>query len=456
MSKAKYEIDMCNGPLTGKILLFSLPLMATGILQLLFNAADLIVVGKFVSSDAMAAVGSNGSIINLLVNLFVGMSIGASAVVARHYGAQEEQEVSETVHTAMVLSLISGVVVMIAGFFLARPILQMMATPDDVLELATVYLKIYFLGMPGCMVYNFGAAILRGVGDTRRPLIYLTISGIVNVLLNLLLVIDFHMSVAGVAIATITSEYISAGLVLFCMFRTNGCYQLVRKELRIHKDKLVHILRIGVPAGLQGAIFSISNVLIQSSVNSFGKIAMAGNAAAVSIEGFVYTCINSMSQAALTFTSQNVGARKWQRLRYITMICVILVVGIGGLLGFAGWFFGHPLLRIYSGESEVIAMGMIRLMIVCLSYPLDGIMDVMADIIRGLGSSLLPMFVTLIGACGFRIVWIYTIFAWNHQLEVLYLSYPITWILTSIAHFVCYFIVKKRLLRREMALTPSE
>lgn len=443
---------MCSGPLTGKVLLFSLPLMASGILQLLFNAVGLVVVGKFVGSDAMAAVGSNGSIINLLVNLFVGMSIGASAVVARHYGAQSEQDVSETVHTAMVLSLISGILVMLVGFFLAEPILRLMGTPDSVLAMAAVYLKIYFLGMPGSMIYNFGAAILRGVGDTRRPLIYLTISGIINVILNLVLVVDFHLGVAGAAIATIVSEYISAGLVLFCMFRTNGCYQIIRKELCIHRDKLIDILRIGVPAGLQGAIFSISNVLIQSSINAFGDITMAGNAAAVSIEGFVYTCINSMAQAALTFTSQNVGARKWERLRSITIVCVGLVVGVGLLLGFAGWIFGRPLLGIYSSDEAVISMGMIRLSIVCASYALDGIMDVVADIVRGLGNSMLPMFVTLIGACGFRIVWIYTIFAWNHQLQVLYLSYPITWIITSITHVICYIIVKKRLLRREQAV----
>ena len=449
MTKAKYEIDMCSGPLPGKILLFALPLMATGVLQLLFNAADVIVVGHYAGGDALAAVGSNGAIINLIVNVFIGLSIGASAVVAKYYGAQEEQEVSETTHTAMLLSFFSGIFVMVLGYFLATPILRWMDTPPEVLSLASLYLKIYFLGMPGCMVYNFGAAVLRGIGDTRRPLIYLFLSGIVNVILNLILVIQFQMSVAGVAIATVVSQYLSAGLVLWCMFRTNGCYQLIRHEFKIHKDKLMMILKIGIPAGVQGAIFSISNILIQSSVNSFGSIAMAGNAAAVSIEGFVYTCMNSVAQAALTFTSQNVGAHKWARLRGITLICLGIVIVVGQGLGLLAFYFGQPLLAIYApGQPDIIAMGMVRLSFVAATYALDGIMDLLAGIVRGMGSSLAPMFVTLIGACGLRIVWIYTIFQWHHDLGTLYLSYPISWIVTSLAHLVCYFVVKNRLLKK--------
>lgn len=456
MTKARYEIDMCSGPLPGKIMLFSLPLMATGVLQLLFNAADIIVVGKYAGGDALAAVGSNGAIINLLVNVFMGLSIGASAVVAKYYGAQAEQEVSETTHTAMLISFYCGFVVMAIGYFCATPILRWMDTPGDVLELASLYLKIYFLGMPGCMVYNFGAAVLRGIGDTRRPLIYLLISGIVNVALNLVLVVGFSMSVSGVAIATVVSQYLSAGLVLWCMFRTNGCYQLVRGEFAIHRDKLMAIMKIGVPAGLQGAIFSISNVLIQSAVNSFDSIAMAGNAAAANIEGFVFTCMNSVAQASLTFTSQNVGAGNWKRLRGVTLCCLALVTVVGQGLGMLAYYFGQPLLSIYSDDSAIIAMGMIRLGCIAVTYSLDGIMGVLAAIVRGMGNSLAPMFVTLIGACGLRVLWIYTVFAWNPDLKILYLSYPITWIISSMAHMVCYFITKKRLLRRAAITVKSE
>ena len=438
---------MCTGSLPQKILLFSLPLMATGMLQLLFNAADIIVVGRYVGSHALAAVGSNGSIINLIVNLFMGISIGGSAVIAQHYGAGQYQDVSEATHTCMLVGLISGFFVMAVGLVCTPAILRLMDTPDDVLPLAILYLRIYFLGMPGSMLYNFGAAVLRGVGDTRRPLIFLFFAGVVNVALNLLLVIQYNMSVAGVGIATVVSQYISAALVLWCMLKTDGCYHIEKKALRIHRDKLIRILKIGIPAGLQGAIFSISNVLIQSSINSFGSIAMAGNAAAVNIEGFVFTSCNSVAQASLTFTSQNLGAGQYRRLRGITIWCLVLGILLSEALGFIAYGLGHPLLSFYNKDSEVIAMGMIRMMIVGTTYGLDAIMDIMADIIRGLGSSVMPMVVTLIGACGFRVVWIYTIFAAYHDLRVLYISYPISWILTSIAHIICYFIVKRRRLR---------
>lgn len=451
MAAKRYEIDMCTGSLPGKILLFSLPLIATGILQLLFNATDIIVVGKYVGSNALAAVGSNGSIINLLVNVFMGISVGGSALVAKYYGAQQYHDVSETTHTAMLLGVISGFFVMFLGLFLAKPMLVWMGTPEEVLPLSVLYLRIYFLGMPGSLVYNFGAAILRGVGDTRRPLIFLTLSGIINVGLNLLLVIVFDMSVAGVAIATIVSQYISAGLVLFCMFHTNGCYQLVLGEFRIQRDKMWTILKIGIPAGLQGAIFSISNVLIQSSINSFGEITMAGNAAAVNIEGFVFTCINSLSQASLTFTSQHIGARSYRRLRSVTLWCLLLVVLMGQGFGMLVYHFGTPLLHIYDSNPEVIAMGLVRLSFVAATYGLDGIMDVFAGVIRGMGSSVTPMVVTLIGACGFRILWIYTVFARYHDLRVLYASYPISWALTTLTHIVCYLIIKRRLLRKAAA-----
>lgn len=454
-ARHKYEIDMCTGSLPQKILLFSLPLMATGMLQLLFNAADIIVVGRYVGSHALAAVGSNGSIINLIVNLFMGISIGGSAVIAQHYGAAQYEDVSEATHTCMLVGLISGFFVMVVGVACTPAILRLMDTPDDVLPLAILYLRIYFLGMPGSMLYNFGAAVLRGVGDTRRPLIFLFFAGIVNVGLNLLLVIQFNLSVAGVGIATVVSQYISAALVLWCMLKTDGCYHIVLKELRIHRDKLIRILKIGIPAGLQGAIFSISNVLIQSSINSFGSTAMAGNAAAVNIEGFVFTSCNSVAQASLTFTSQNLGAGQYKRLRGITLWCLALGILLSEVLGFIAYGFGNSLLAFYNKDSEVIAMGMIRMMIVGTTYGLDAIMDIMADIIRGMGSSVMPMIVTLIGACGFRVVWIYTIFATHHDLRVLYISYPISWILTSLTHIICYFIVKRRRLSGLTEGVPS-
>ena len=305
------------------------------------------------------------------------------------------------------------------------------------------------------MLYNFFAAVVRGVGDTRRPLIFLFFAGIVNVGLNLLLVIQFNLSVAGVGIATVVSQYISAALVLWCMLKTDGCYHIVLKELRIHRDKLIRILKIGIPAGLQGAIFSISNVLIQSSINSFGSTAMAGNAAAVNIEGFVFTSCNSVAQASLTFTSQNLGAGQYKRLRGITLWCLALGILLSEILGFIAYGFGNSLLAFYNKDSEVIAMGMIRMMIVGTTYGLDAIMDIMADIIRGMGSSVMPMIVTLIGACGFRVVWIYTIFATHHDLRVLYISYPISWILTSLTHIICYFIVTRRRLSGLTEGVPS-
>ena len=454
-ARHKYEIDMCTGSLPEKILLFSLPLMATGMLQLLFNAADIIVVGRYVGSHALAAVGSNGSIINLIVNLFMGISIGGSAVIAQHYGAGQYEDVSEATHTCMLVGLISGFVVMFIGVCFTPAILRLMDTPEDVLPLAVLYLRIYFLGMPGSMLYNFGAAVLRGVGDTRRPLLFLFFAGIINVGLNLLLVIQFNLSVAGVGIATVVSQYISAGLVLWCMLKTDGCYHIVPRQLRLHRDKFIRILKIGVPAGLQGAIFSISNVLIQSSINSFGSNVMAGNAAAVNIEGFVFTSCNSVAQASLTFTSQNLGAGLYKRLRGITIWCLVLGVLLAEITGFIAYGFGTPLLSFYNKDAEVISMGLIRLMLVGTTYGLDAIMDVLADIIRGMGSSVLPMIVTLIGACGFRIVWIYTVFAAHHDLRVLYISYPISWILTSLTHLVCYFIVKRRRLRGVTEGVPS-
>lgn len=446
--RRSFEIDMCNGPLLGKILLFSVPLMLSGILQLLFNAADIVVVGRFAGNEALAAVGSTGSLNNLIVNVFMGLSIGTSIMVARYYGAQDWKSIREIVHTSMLVSFICGVALIFIGIFLAAPLLELMGTPPECLDQAVLYMRIIFIGMPAQMVYNFGAAILRAVGDTRRPLLFLLAAGIVNVLLNLFFVIVFHMDTAGVALATIISQSISAVLVVLCLMRSHTPYRLRFRRLRVRKAQLLQIIRVGLPAGTQGAVFSVSNVLIQSSINSFGSLAVGGNTAASNIEGFVYTSMNSLYQASLSFTSQNVGAGKLQRVVPILLRClgVVLTVGVG-LSGLA-LLFNHQLLGIYSSDQEVIRYGLGRLEVVCATYFLCGMMDVVCGSVRGLGSSVVPTIVSLTGACGLRILWIYTIFAENRTLFFLYLSYPITWVITFSAHLVCFFIFLHRRKKR--------
>lgn len=444
----KYEIDMCNGPLLGKILIFSLPLMLSGILQLLFNAADIVVVGRFAGNDALAAVGSTSSLINLLVNVFIGLSVGTNVLVARYYGAGQKRELNEMVHTAVTTALVSGCILIFMGFFLAAPALHMMGTPDNVIDAAVVYMRIYFAGMPVMMAYNFGSAILRAVGDTKRPLYYLLIAGVVNVVLNLIFVIVFSMGVAGVALATVISQVISALLVIRCLIRTDSAYRLVLREMRIVPDKLVKMVQIGVPAGIQGALFSLSNVLIQSSVNSFGSIAMAGNTAASNIEGFVYTSMNSFHQTAISFTGQNYGAQKFKRIGKILLICQGLVIAVGVILGNAAYFFSGGLLQLYSTDPEVIKFGVLRLGIICTTYCLCGMMDVMVGSLRGMGYSVMPMLVSLTGACGLRILWIATVFQKIHTLPCLYWSYPISWGLTFAVHLICFAVVYRRMNRR--------
>ncbi len=445
---------MCNGPIFKKVVLFAFPLMLSGILQLLYNAADIIVVGQFSSSDAMAAVGSTSSLINLLTNVFIGLSIGVSVLISKFYGAGQQKDIFETVHTAIGLSLICGILVGILGFIFAGTMLEWMDSPENVLPKATLYMKIYFLGMPAFMIYNFGSAALRAVGDTRRPLYYLTISGIINILLNLLFVIVFNLSVMGVALATIISQYISASLIIWCLVKTDGACRLSLKHIRIHFRKLGAILRIGLPAGIQSSLFSISNVLIQSSVNSFGSTVMAGNTAAASLEGFVYTAMNSMSQASLSFTGQNFGAGQLKRIKRIAGICLASVSVVGLILGMAFYLLGTPLSRIYSPDQAVIDVSLTRLEIICTTYFLCGIMEVLVGLLRGMGQSLLPTTVSLLGACAFRVLWIYTVFASDKTLTTLYISYPISWLLTSFIHLVCFFIVyfynKRKLLKAGM------
>ncbi len=441
----KYEIDMCNGPLFGKILLFTIPLMLSGILQLLFNAADMIVVGRWVGPDALAAVGSTGPLINLIVNVFIGLSVGANVLVARYYGGGQKKELSEMVHTAVLTSVICGVILIFVGFFVTPYALKMMSVPADVFDQSLLYLRIYFAAMPAMMLYNFGAAILRAVGDTRRPLVFLTIAGVANVLMNLLFVIVFSMGVAGVALATAVSQVISAILVVRCLMHSDGPYKLSLKNLRISPQKFFMMARIGLPAGVQGAVFSISNVLIQSSVNSFGTNAMAGNSAAGNLEGFVYTAMNTLHQTAVSFVGQNYGAKKYKRIGTIALQCVTIVTVVGLVFGNALYLAGNVLLKLYAKEAVVIEYGMRRLLYICCPYFLCGVMDTLVGCLRGMGRAIMPMFVSLAGACLFRVVWIYTIFEQNRSLETLYISYPISWIITSLVHLTCFLIIYRKI-----------
>lgn len=446
----KYEIDMCTGSIPKKMLLFAVPLMLSGILQLLFNAADIVVVGRFAGDNALAAVGSNSAMINLLTNLFIGLSIGSNVLTAQYYGAKRKEELKATVHTSMLLSICSGILLTGAGIAGARQILIWMQTPAEVLELAALYLKIYFLGMTAMMVYNFGSAILRAVGDTKRPLYYLMGAGVVNVILNLIFVVAFRMGVAGVAIATVVSQCISAVLVVRCLMKEESGIRFIWKELRIDKDKFVRILQIGLPAGVQGTIFSLSNVVIQSSINSFGAVVVAGNSAAASIEGFVYVGMNAFYQATLSFTSQNYGARNFKRITKILLTGELLVVMVGLALGNTAVIFGRQLLGIYSASQEVVEAGIFRLKIISGTYALCGMMDVMVGALRGIGYSVMPMLVSLIGACGLRLVWLATIFQIPdfHTVITIYLSYPITWVITFIAHVICFLWARKRIERK--------
>ena len=446
--KKSYEMDMCNGPLWGKLLLFSIPLILSGILQLLFNAVDVVVVGRFSGSHALAAVGATSALINLFVTTFMGFAIGTNVLAGRYYGAKDEKNASETVHTSIEFSFVCGILMTVLGVLFAKPLLEWMDTPPEVLDQAVVYMKIYFLGMVAQMLYNFGAAVLRAIGDTQRPLYYLMGAGVINVILNLFFVIVFHMGVAGVAIATVISQIVSAILVLRCLMRLEGICKFEWKKMKISRDKLVRIMKIGLPAGMQGAIFSLSNVLIQSSINTFGATAVAGSTAASNLEGFVYMSMNGVYQTALSFTSQNMGVNNQKRIGEVLRKCQILVVVVGGVMGNAVVLFSTQLLGIYSSDPAVIQYGIIRLLYICMPYFLCGIMDVFVGSLRGMGYSVMPMLVSLTGACGLRVVWIYTIFRWHHSLPVLFISYPVTWIITGGTHFLCWLWVRKKM-RRE-------
>jgi len=443
-ARISYRMDMTEGPLTTKIIKFTIPVMLSGILQLLFNTADVIVVGRFTGKTALAAVGSTGSLINLLVSLFIGLSIGTNVLVARYQGAKDDKAVSETVHTSIALGIVGGLILLIIGIVATRPLLEMMATPEDVIDQSTLYMRILFFGMPLNLILNFGAAILRAIGDTKRPLYYLTIAGVINLFLNIFLVTVFSLGVAGVAIATVISEGVSCVLILLCLKHETGAIRLYFNRIKINPSKCVDIMKIGLPAGLQGCIFSISNVLIQSSVNSFGSTVMAGNTAASNIEGFVYVSMNSLHQTCISFTSQNFGAGKFKRIRKVLINCLIIVAITGLILGNSAYFFGKFLLSAYNNEAEVISYGLIRLSIISTMYFLCGLMDVMVGAMRGIGYSILPMIVSLVGACGLRILWIYTVFVKFRTLDILFISYPVTWTITFLSHLVCYYIVTRK------------
>ena len=439
--KRDQTMDMCSGPLAGKLLIFAIPLMLSGILQLLFNAADIIVVGQFTGDRAMAAVGSTSSLNNLIVNLFLGVSAGGSVVVAQYFGMRAWRDVEETVHTAVLLGLIIGVALVFVGVALARPLLALMGTTSDVIDQSVLYMRIVFLGMPALMVYDFGAGILRAIGDTRRPLLYLFAGGVINVALNLFFVIVCRMGVAGVAIGTVMSQVTSAALTIRCLVKSETVCRLTIRNLRIVRHKLFRILRVGLAVGLQSTVFNISNVLVQSAVNSFdNSVLVAGNTASSNIEGFVFTAMQAFYQASLTFTSQNAGAHRAERIRPILLWCLLFVTVTGLALGGAAALLGEPLLHIYSPSDEVVAFGLVRLRIICLTYFLDGIMDVVCGSIRGLGPRITPTVTTFLVACGFRIAWIYTVFAMDRSLTTLYLSYPISWIITASANVICFIV----------------
>ena len=446
-TKNKYHIDMCHGPLFGQIVLFSVPLMLSGILQLLFNAADLVVIGRFASHESLAAVGATSSLTALIVNLFIGLSVGTNVLVANYYGSQNRKNVSRTVHTAIMMALVGGVLLAGIGMLLAKPLLVLMGTPENVLMKSCIYMWIYFGGMPFIMLYNFGSAIMRAVGDTRRPLYFLMLAGVINVVLNLFFVLVFNMDVAGVALATVISQAVASYLVIKTLIRARDACRIKPQTLRIDPVILKNMLWIGLPAGIQGMFFSISNITIQSSVNSFGSLAIAGNTATVSLEGFVYVGSNAFHQTVVSFAGQNLGGKQYDRIRRSIIYCVVCSSLVCLVLGYGFFFDGRQLLAVYNSNPEVISWGMLRMNILFTTYFLCGIMDVMSGSLRGLGHSLMPAVITLLGVCVLRVVWVYTIFPLQPTMENLMLSYPITWIITAAANGLYLYWICRKLFR---------
>lgn len=454
--KDKTSVDLTERPLFKKTVMFALPLVFTSVLQLLYSASDIIVLGKFAGDEseaAVAAVGSTGALINLITNLFLGLSVGALAVIARFVGARDNNRISKSVHTSVAVSVIGGLIVGVFGFVSSRTMLRLMSTPADVLRLSSLYLKIFFCGMPFNLLYNFGASVLRACGDTKRPLIILALAGIANIGLNILTVAVFKMSVVGVGIATTVSQAVSAVGVVIVLMRRKDAAKLCFKKLRIHKAALVDIIRIGLPAGIQGTVFSLSNVVIQSSINSFDDVAVvAANAAAANIEGFVYVAMNSVAQACLTVAGQNYGAAKPENIDLSLVQCLLLVTGVGLVFGTGVYLASRPLLKIYGCTGISVDYGAERLKVICTMYFMCGVMEVLVSALRAIGRSVLPMLVSIVGIVGLRIVWVYTLFKFKHTLLVLYLSYPASWLLTLIIHFACYMVLRKKAFEKLRAM----
>lgn len=446
--KTKKVMDLLNGSIWDKILMFALPLAASSILQQLFNSADVAVVGQFAGSRALAAVGSNGAVINLLVNIFVGLSVGANVVIARCLGEGNKQRIRDAVHTSVLVALVSGFFVMIVGITVTRPILTLMSTPDDIIDLAVVYLRIYFLGMPFIMLYNFGAAILRSKGDTKRPFLCLLVSGIINVLLNLFFVIVCRLSVAGVGMATVISNAISSGMILYFLTHEESEIRLSLRNLKIDKRILKEITRIGLPAGLQGMVFSFSNICVQSALNSLGSDAVAGSAAALNFEYFVYFLLNSFTQACVTFTSQNYGANKYDRCKKIALISFGMGLAFSTALSLIFYFLGENALRFYTSEPKVIEIGIVRMQYCLLMQFISVAMDVLSGSMRGFGYSMIPALISLLGSCGFRLLWVYLVFPLSPTFITLVSVYPISWMITSGAMLIAFLIVCKRVSKK--------
>ena len=450
MSKNKYEIDMCNGTIMDKLISFSVPLMLSGILQLMFNAVDIIVVGRFAGSQSLAAVGSTTALINMFVNLFIGVSLGANVLAARFYASGKHKEMSETVHTAITFAAISGVVMALIGVLMAKPALELMGTPDDVIDLAVLYLRIYLLGMPFIMLYDFGSSILRSTGDSKRPLYSLIVAGIVNTVLNLILVIVFKLGVSGVAIATVISNIISSSIVIYILMNDTGSIRLDIKKLTIVPKELKKILTIGVPAGLQGMVFSIANVCIQSTINSFGSSAIAGSAAALNYEFFAYFMVSAFAQATVTFTSQNYGAGKYDRCRKIYHIAMAFSLLSCGLLS-AIFVLGRDMfLGFYSTDADVLYYAEQRIIIATTLELLTSVYEISAGAMRGLGHSLLPAIITVIGSCVLRLIWISTVCRVFHEFWVLIIIYPISWIITGIIMVIAYHVIKGKVMKEKV------
>ncbi|MDD5947593.1 MAG: MATE family efflux transporter [Oscillospiraceae bacterium] len=439
-------IDMCNGAILPNVLRLTLPLMLSSVLQLLFNAADVIVVGNFAGEHSLAAVGSTTALVNLMTNLFLGLSTGANVLAARYMGAHEPENVSKTLHTSLFMSMASGGFLTLFGIIMARQLLCWMQTPDETLALSTLYLRIYFLGMIAMMIYNFGCSLLRAKGDTKRPLYYLAFAGVINVILNLFFVIVLQMDVAGVALATVISQYISAALLIRCLIKETGDFHFSFRKCLPDRRIAWRLLQIGIPAGFQGVVFSLSNVVIQSSINGFGDIVMAGSAAAASIESFIWVSMNAFSQTALTFMSKNIGAGKYSRINRIAWITCACASVSGLVLGNLAYLLGTPLLRIYDQRPDVVDAGLTRMLLVCCLYFTCGLMDCIVGSIRGMGYAVTPTIVSMLGACGLRILWIFTIFLLPkyHTVFMLFLSYPISWVITFVVHLICFLIIRRK------------